>query len=75
MNRIIRQNLNNIHVYNCIVNNNKLNNINDIALNRLLTYTNYNNIYDLLKDKNNYYDIIAKLISLYISKMLASKTI
>lgn len=37
-------------------------------MDRLITYTNYKNFEELIKDKNNYKNIIIKITSLYISK-------
>ncbi len=44
------------------------NSINIKALDRLLTYTNYNNLDEMIKDKNNHEEIIIKLSSLYLAK-------
>lgn len=69
--RYERQNYNNKLAYDTIktnlINPNQ-NNINKKALDRLITYTNYKNFEELIKDKNNYEDIIIKITSLYISK-------
>lgn len=66
-----RQNTNNNNAYKAI----KLNainptetHINKNALTRLLEYTNYNNIDEIIKDEKNHKDIILKLASLYIAK-------
>jgi hypothetical protein len=66
-----RQDTNNKVAYDTIKNkkinpNNK--NINKEALNRLLAYTNYNDLSELIKDKNNSENNIMLLISLYIAK-------
>ena len=66
-----RQEYNNKLAYDEIKSNpNKINNnnINDKALERLLKYTNYNNLDEMIKDKNNYEEIIIKISSLYIAK-------
>lgn len=66
-----RQENNNKLAYNTIKSNPKepnKNNINNKALNRLLTYTNYNNLDEIIKDKKNYVNNIMKITSLYISK-------
>ena len=66
-----RQTQNNKLAYNAIkqnIKNPNANQINKNALNRLLTYTNCNNIDELVKDKNNHEDIIMKIVSLYIAK-------
>jgi hypothetical protein len=66
-----RQEHNNKLAYDAIKSNPKKtndNNINDKALDRLLTYTNYNNLDEMIKDKNNHEEIIIKISSLYIAK-------
>jgi hypothetical protein len=66
-----RQEHNNKLAYDAIKLNPKKpndNNINDKALDRLLTYTNYNNLDEMIKDKNNHEEIIIKISSLYIAK-------
>ncbi len=42
--------------------------INNKALERLLDYTGYKNIYSMIKDKDNHEENIYKIISLYIAK-------
>jgi hypothetical protein len=69
--RIGRQECNNNIAYNEIKKNTKnlnTNVINDKALERLLSYTNYNNLDEIIKDKNNYEENMIKIISLYIAK-------
>lgn len=66
-----RQEHNNKLAYDAIKLNPKKpndNNINDKALDRLLSYTNYNNLDEMIKDKNNHEEIINKISSLYIAK-------
>jgi len=66
-----RQEHNNKIAYEAIKSNPKKpndNNINEKALDRLLTYTNYNDLDELIKDKNNHEEIIIKISSLYIAK-------
>lgn len=67
-----RQEHNNKLSYDAIkLNPKKLNNnlsINDKALNRLLIYANYNNLDEMIKDKNNHEEIIIKISALYIAK-------
>ncbi len=66
-----RQEHNNKLAYDAIKSNPKKpndNNVNDKALDRLLTYTNYNNLDEMIKDKNNHEEIIIKISSLYIAK-------
>lgn len=66
-----RQEQNNNLAYETIKKNPKkpnLNNINDKALNRLLTQTNYNNLDEIIKDKDNHQENILKISSLYIAK-------
>jgi len=66
-----RQEHNNELAYNSIKLNLKHsnnNNINNKALIRLLKYTKYNNLDEIIKDKNNHEENIIKLVSLYISK-------
>jgi hypothetical protein len=69
--RIERQNDNNKLAYYSIKSNpkspNKIN-INVNALNRLLKYTSYNNLDDMINDKENSEEIIQKISSLYIAK-------
>ena len=66
-----RQDTNNKLAYDTIKNNKispNINSINKEALNRLLTYTNYNNLSEFIKDTNNAENNIMLLISLYIAK-------
>jgi hypothetical protein len=42
--------------------------INDKALERLLSYTNYKNLDEIIKDKDNHEENMIKIISLYIAK-------
>ena len=66
-----RQEHNNKIAYEAIKSNPKKpndNNINEKALDRLLTYTNYNDLDELIKDKNNHEEIIIKISSLCIAK-------
>ena len=44
------------------------NHINEKALDRLLTYINYNNLDEIIKDKNNHEEMLIKISSLYIAK-------
>jgi hypothetical protein len=69
--RLERQEYNNKLAFDAIKLNAKnpdKNNINKKALDRLLTYTNYKNIDELIKDRKNYEKIILELSSLYIAK-------
>lgn len=69
--RQIRQDYNNKLAYDSIKINLKepcVDNINKNALDRLLAYTNYNDLEDMIKDKNNHEEIITKITSLYIAK-------
>jgi hypothetical protein len=66
-----RQEYNNNIAYDEIKKNSEnpnLNNINQKALERLLSYTNYKNLDEIIKDKNNYETNILKIASLYIAK-------
>jgi len=66
-----RQEHNNIIDYDAINSNPKKpnkNNINDKSLERLLKYLNYNNLDEIIKDKNNHVENRMKLVSLYIAK-------
>lgn len=66
-----RQEYNNKLAYDTIISNPKnpnYNNINDKALDRLLTYTEYDNLDEMIKDKKNHEEIILKISSLYIAK-------
>ncbi len=66
-----RQEYNNNLAYDTIKKNPKnpsINNINEKALQRLLIYTNYKNLDEFIKDKDNYEDNIIKILSLYIAK-------
>jgi hypothetical protein len=66
-----RQIKNNKLAFDALKDNSKnpnINHINKQALNRLLEYTNYKNIDEIIKDKDNYEEIIMKIISLYIAK-------
>lgn len=66
-----RQDINNKNAYEAIkINPKKPNkdNINENALDRLLSFTEYKNIDELKKDKDNLEDNIMKLSALYIAK-------
>ena len=66
-----RQEQNNNLAYKTIKKNPKKpssNNINEKALDRLLKYTNYENLDEMIEDEENYKENILKLASLYIAK-------
>ncbi len=66
-----RQEINNKLAYETIKSNltdPDENKINKKALDRLLAYTDYNNLEEVLNDKENFEEIIIKLTSLYIAK-------
>jgi hypothetical protein len=66
-----RQEYNNKLAYDTIKSNPKNpnhNNINNKALDRLLSYIEYDNLHELIKNKNNLEEIIIKISSLYIAK-------
>ena len=66
-----RQGYNNKLAYDAIKSNPKKpknNFINNKALDRLLAYLNYDNLDEIIKDKNNHEEIILKISSLYIAK-------
>lgn len=66
-----RQEYNNNIAYEEIKKNSKnhcIHNINNKALERLLLYTRYKNLDEIIKDKDNYEENILKITSLYISK-------
>ena len=66
-----RQEINNNNAYNAIKENSKKPNkdkINENALERLLTFTEYTNLEEIKKDKDNLEDNIMKITALYIAK-------
>jgi hypothetical protein len=65
-----RQEINNNNAYNAIKENSKKPNkdkINENALERLLTFTEYTNLEEIKKDKDNLEDNIMKITALYIA--------